>query len=115
MSLRLYMDVHVHGAITRGLHRRGVDVLTSQADGTDEWEDSALLDRATQLNRVLFSQDKHLLREAAQRQDSSIGFSGLFYADQLRITIGQAVADLELAAKVYDPPDMANQVVHLPL
>ena len=35
----LYMDVHVPGAVTRALRLRGVDVLTAQEDGTDEWED----------------------------------------------------------------------------
>jgi hypothetical protein len=34
MPLSLYMDVHVPAAITAGLRRRGVDVLTSQEDGT---------------------------------------------------------------------------------
>ena len=31
------------------------------------------------------------------------------------ITIGQAVRDLELIAKVYDPPDIADRVEFLPL
>ena len=34
MSLALYMDVHVPAAITRGLRRRSVEVLTAQEDGT---------------------------------------------------------------------------------
>ena len=32
MSLSLYMDENVHGAITTGLHQREVDVLTVQED-----------------------------------------------------------------------------------
>jgi predicted nuclease of predicted toxin-antitoxin system len=59
------MDVHVPAAITDGLRLRGVDVLTAQEDGTGEFFDSDLLDRATALGRVLFTQDKGLLREAA--------------------------------------------------
>jgi hypothetical protein len=31
--LRLYMDVHVKAAITAGLRRRGIDVVTAQEDG----------------------------------------------------------------------------------
>lgn len=46
MSLRLYMDVHVRWAITAGLRRRGLDVLTAQEDGAARFEDPALLDRA---------------------------------------------------------------------
>jgi hypothetical protein len=51
------MDVHVPAAITRGLLLREVDVLTAQLDGTTRLEDPELLDRATELGRVLFSQD----------------------------------------------------------
>jgi len=54
------MDVHVRWAITAGLRRRGVDVLTVQEDGAARFEDPALLDRATQLGRVLVSQDDDL-------------------------------------------------------
>ncbi len=55
MSVALYMDVHVPAAITRALVLRNVDVLTAQLDGTIELSDSDLLDRATDLGRVLFS------------------------------------------------------------
>ncbi len=67
MSLALYMDVHVPAAITRGLHRRGVDVLTAQADGTTRLEDPDLLDRAMTLGRILFTRDEGLLAVAAER------------------------------------------------
>jgi len=67
VSIGLYMDVHVPAAITRGLLLRGVDVLTAQVDGTTALEDPALLDRATALGRVLFSQDDDLLAEATLR------------------------------------------------
>ncbi|MFZ0548719.1 MAG: DUF5615 family PIN-like protein [Candidatus Promineifilaceae bacterium] len=62
--IALYMDVHVHRAITNGLRLRGVDVLTAQEDGYRTASDAQLLDRATDLNRVLFSQDDDLLAEA---------------------------------------------------
>ena len=60
MSVALYMDVHFRWAITAGLRRRGVDVLTVQEDRAARFEDPALLDRATQLGRVLVSQDDDL-------------------------------------------------------
>lgn len=68
MSIRLYMDVHVRRAITVGLRLRGVDVLTAQDDDSSRISDPELLDRASQLGRVLFSQDIDLLREATKRQ-----------------------------------------------
>lgn len=115
MSLALYMDVHVRHAVTDGLRQRGVDVVTAQEDGAATFDDPALLDRAQALGRVLFSQDQDLLQEAARRQQQGVTFSGLIYGHQLRLTIGQAVQDLELLAKVYDPVDMLNRVEYLPL
>ena len=98
MSLALYMDVHMRRAVIEALRERRVDVLTAQADGTTELLDPALLDRAAELRRVLFSQDEDLLAEAARRQRDDIPFAGVVYAHQLRVTIGQCVNDLELIA-----------------
>ena len=115
MSLGLYMDVHVPAAITRGLLLRGVDVLTAQIDHTTQLEDRALLNRATELGRVLFSQDEDLLAEATRRQRSGQPFAGVIYAHQLGITIGRAIADLELLAQAGTPADFTNRVEYLPL
>lgn len=115
MSVGLYMDVHVPAAITRGLRLRGVDVLTAQADGTAELEDAALLDRATAIGRVLFSQDDDLLAEATRRQRTGEAFGGVIYAHQLGITIGRAVQDLELLSQAGTAVEFANRVEYLPL
>jgi hypothetical protein len=115
LSVGLYMDHHVPAAITEGLRLRGVDVLTAEADGTRRFEDSALLDRATALGRVLFSQDEDLLIEAASRQENGIPFTGVLYAHQQRVTIGQCVNDLEFLALAGEPEDFVNKVAYLPL
>jgi hypothetical protein len=109
------MDVHVHRAITNGLRIRGVDVLTTQQDGFRQATDDRLLDRAGELGRVLFSQDDDLLAEAKRRQVEGVQFSGVIYAHQIRITIGQCVQDLELIAKLAEPEELANRVEFLPL
>lgn len=109
------MDVHVPASITRGLLLRGVDVLTAQLDGTTELEDPDLLDRATALGRVLFSQDEDLLAEATRRQRSGRPFGGVIYAHQLGITIGRAIGDLEILAHAGSAVDFANRVEYLPL
>jgi predicted nuclease of predicted toxin-antitoxin system len=114
MSVKIYMDVHVRRAVTDGLRLRGVDVLTALEDGTAEFEDSALLDRATELNRVLFSQDDDLLREANKRQQTGEMFAGVIYAHQLNITVGRCIEDLELIAKATDLDEWLNNVVYLP-
>lgn len=115
MSLKLYFDVHVNIAILQGLQKRGVDVLRSQDDGSDEFSDPELLDRSMELGRVLFTQDADFLTETTRQQRSGEPFVGVIYAHQLRISIGQCIADLELMAKVYEPDELANTVTHLPL
>jgi predicted nuclease of predicted toxin-antitoxin system len=115
VSITLYLDVHVRQAITMGLRLRGVDVLTAQEDGARRLSDDLLLDRATALGRVLFSQDEDLLREAAQRQERGVPFTGVIYAPQLQVTIGQCIRDLELLAHAGAPEDFANRVQYLPL
>jgi len=107
--------VHVKRAVTDGLRRRGVDVRTAQEDGTARLDDADLLDHATSLGRVLFSQDDDLLREATKRQQNANHFAGVIYAHQLNITIGQTIQDLELIAKSYEPEDIENRVEYLPL
>jgi uncharacterized protein with PIN domain len=109
------MDVHVPAAITDGLRLRGVDVLTAQEDGARKFLDADLLDRATALGRILFTRDKGLLREAAQRQRRGEAFAGVVYAHQLRVTIGRCINDLEIIAQAGEPEDFAGRVEYLPL
>ena len=115
MAVRFYMDVHVPRAITDGLRRRGVDVLTAQENGCDKLQDSDLLDRATQLNRVLFSFDDDLLKIAASRQRSGLFFAGIVYVHQRHASVGACIRDLELIAKASEPSAWANRVEYLPL
>ena len=73
------------------------------------------LTRATELQRVLFSQDEDLLAEANHRQAEGIPFAGVVYGHQMRVTIGVCVRDLEVLAKAADLHDLANRVEYLPL
>jgi hypothetical protein len=109
------MDQHVPRAITMGLRRRGVDVLTAHEDGSHELSDPDLLDRASQLNRVLFTRDSDLLAETAQRQQEGTHFAGVIYAHQLRVSIGKCVEDLEIIAQTGESQDLANTFIFLPL
>ncbi len=83
--------------------------------GTAQWEDPDLLDRATALGRVLFSQDEDLLVEAAQRQRGGIPFRGVIYVPQLALSIGQFIEELDLLAPAGVPGDFANRVQYPPL
>lgn len=110
----LYMDENVHGAITRGLRARGADVVTVQDEERDGASDAEVLDRATELERLLFSQDKDLLAEAALRQRAGRPFAGVVYAHQEDVSIGTCVRDLELIAKAGTPDEFRDRVTYLP-
>jgi hypothetical protein len=113
MTIAFYMDQHVPRAITAGLMRRGVEVLTAFQDDASEMEDSKLLDRAGELGRVLFTRDDDLLAEATRRQQGDIPFQGVIYAHQLRVSIGACVRDLEVIAKAGEPEDLARACYEL--
>lgn len=113
MSIRLYMDENVPRQITTGLRLRGIDILTVQEDNHAGSPDPQVLDRATELQRVLFSRDDNLLAIAHQRQQDEI-FYGVIYSHPQNSSIGDCVRDLELIAKICDREDCINQVQYLP-
>ena len=114
MSVPLYMDHHIKAAVTDGLRQRGVDVLTCAEDGTDQSDDDEILQRATELGRAVFTQDDDFLALADECLTNGRDFAGVIYAHQMGITIGQAIRDLELLAKVLEPADMKNRIEFLP-
>ena len=64
------MDVHVRRAVTAALRLRSIDVLTAQEDGSAELADDVLLKRATELGRVLVSQeDLDLIARATSQNE----------------------------------------------
>lgn len=115
MALQLYFNHNVRRPVCEGLRLRGVDVLTAFEDGSHRLEDPELLDRATFLGRALFSQDEDLLAEAVQRQRTGRAFSGVIYAHQKRLSVGECIAQLELVAKACDPEELQGRVLFLPL
>lgn len=115
MTIALYMDEHIRRAITAGLRLRGVDVLTVQEDEPAGTPDPILLDRATKLQRVMFSQDQDFLIEANRRQAKGIAFTGVIYASQLSVSIGDCIRNLEIIAQAANPEDLANSILYLPL
>jgi len=115
MALKQYMDHHVPRAITIGLRMRNIDVITAHEDAASSLSDSALLDRAGELGRVLFTQDDDLVVEAVRRQRDALPFSGVIFVHQLRTSIGRCIQDLELITRAGEAKDMANRIEFLPL
>jgi predicted nuclease of predicted toxin-antitoxin system len=61
-EIKFYMDEHVPAAVTAGLRKRGVDVLTAQEAGMVEATDEDHFVLATNQGRVIFTQDADFLR-----------------------------------------------------
>ena len=109
------MDVHVPRAVTTALRLRLIDVPTAHEDGAAQLDDDRLLRRATELGRVLVSQDEDLLREGARRLLAGEDFSGVVNALQLRVTIGQMVEDLDLIATATSREEWSGRIEYLPI
>ena len=73
-----------------------------------------MLDRSTELQRVLVSQDIDLLQIAALRNRNGTSFGGLIYSHQMSATIGQMVRDLELIVRATTLEEWLNRVEYLP-
>ncbi len=115
MAALLYTDVHVPSAVTLGLRFRGIDVLTSQQDGTTGVSDQELILRSTALRRVLLTQDTDFLTIAAVYQQDGREFFGVIFAKQLGIGLGQIIEDVDLLLNTAIEAELWNQVFHLPL
>jgi predicted nuclease of predicted toxin-antitoxin system len=115
VSIQLYMDEHVPAPITEGLRLRGVDVLTVQEDGFEAKDDDVIVERASSLNRVVFTMDDDFFREASKLLREGRHFAGVIYAHQLSVTIGQCVRDLELIGHAGQPEDFADRIEVVPL
>ena len=99
MPVRLYFDHNARGGVVAGLRLREVDVLTAYEDGKHELDDPSLLDRASNLGRVLFTHDDDLIIEAVRRQRTGGKFAGVIYVHQKRLTVGETIDQLEMVAK----------------
>ena len=114
MPVPLYLDVHVDKAIHDQLRLRSVDVLRAQDNGAAELTDAEVLQHTTDLGRVLFTHDTRFKAMAEEWQRQGKPSAGLLFGNQLGVTVGVYVKDLELIAKASEISDWANVVQHLP-
>lgn len=113
--IAFYFDENANGAIVEGRRGRGVDILTVLEDGREGAADPVVMDRATELGRVLFSYDEDMLILAQERQQAGAAFSGVIFARQRRVSVGVIVEDLDLIAHYETPEDCRDRVEFLPL
>lgn len=114
-QMKLLMDVHMPIAVTRALRRAGIDCVTSQDLSVERLPDDALLVRATELGRIVVTQDDDFLAINADFQLSGKWHAGIIYSRHSVITIGQLVADLSLMGECMDSSEVENRITYLPL
>lgn len=109
--LRYYFDEDIKAPIAEQLQARGIDVLTAQKAGRAGKKilDPDQLAFATSLGRVIVTEDSNFI-PLAYSQLSHAGVIRL----QANLTIGKAIEELEVAAKVMEPEEMLNQLLYLP-
>jgi hypothetical protein len=83
-------------------------------DSADKLPDDAVLQRASDLGRIVFTQDIRFKALAEQWQRQNRPFAGLLFGHQLGGTIGQYVKNLELIGQASEVDDWRNTVGHLP-
>jgi predicted nuclease of predicted toxin-antitoxin system len=106
--IKFYMDEHVAKAVTEGLRRRGVDVVSVQELGLHAAEDQQHLQRAAQEGRVVVTQDTDFLRLHA----AGVSHRGIVYASQ-QTPVPQILRGLMLIHDVLTSEDMIRHVEFL--
>lgn len=102
------MDEHVAKAVTEGLRRRGVDVVTVQELGLQAVEDQQHLQRAAQEGRVVVTQDTDFLRLHA----AGVSHGGIVYAPP-QTPVPHMLRALMLVHDVLTAEDMIQHVEFL--
>jgi len=114
--LTLLIDENVSGDIVDGLRRRqpALDLVRVQDVNLRNRPDAEILAWAAQQARVVVSVDKKTLSvDAWDRVARGLPMPGVAFLLP-RLTIGQAINELELLALASDPPDMRDRVIYLP-
>ncbi len=106
--IRFYSDEQVSGAVTKGLKKRGVELLTSPEAGTLGVKDEVHLERAYADARVLITQDADFLALHAAGHPHA----GIVFAPQ-GTPVGEIIRGVMLLNEVFEPEDMFGQVEYL--
>ena len=104
-EIRFLVDVHVHSAITSGLRRRGIEVLTCQEAQLNTASDEAILQFASSNDWIIFSQDSDFLKICSEQ----FPHKGLVYSHKQN-SIGRIIRGLLLINEILDCVDMENHI-----
>lgn len=107
-----YADEQVKSAITIGLRRRGMDLVTAQERGQRATDDEILLTTASAEGRLMLTNDKDFLRLHASWMAAGKNHSGIVYWRR-DLPIGEAIRRIFDYAVATSPAGAANQVRYL--
>jgi predicted nuclease of predicted toxin-antitoxin system len=108
-TIRFHLDENCNRAVAEGLRRRGIDVSTTAEAGLLSASDEAQAAHALAQGRVLFTQDRDLLRLHA----AGTKHAGIAYCDKDTRSIGQIIHALVLIWEVLEPEEMTDRVEFL--
>jgi hypothetical protein len=111
--VRFFFDQHMPAGISRGLLRRGVDVLTAQAAGRCGLPDDQQFRFATSVGRVIVTFDTDYLALAAAALTAGESFAGVAWCPEKKYGYGELIQQLMSVHGVFTPDDMQNHVEYL--
>ena len=106
--IKFYMDEHIPKAVTEGLRRRGVDVLTAQEAGMLGASDQDHLALAVKEKRVLLTRDADFLRMHATGERNH----GIVFVPH-NVQVGSILRGLMVLFDVLTAEDMIGHVEFL--
>ncbi|MCS6783239.1 MAG: DUF5615 family PIN-like protein [Gloeomargarita sp. SKYG98] len=113
--MKFLLDEDVHGAIYRGLRRRGLDVARVIEVNLGGQADDVVLAWAAAAERVVVSQDRATMSLAASRRiQQGQGMPGLLLIRR-NASIGAVLQDVELIASAANPTELAARILYIPL
>lgn len=115
MTAALYMDHNVVRAVAEGCRVMGLDVLTAFEDGRHEQNDIDILERATALGRIVFTQDIDFIVLATERQTLGTPFSCVVFGKHGSMSVRKVIDDLFLICHTLTVEELSNQLIWLPL
>ena len=108
-AIRFHLDENCHRAIAEGLRRRGIDVTTTPEVGLLSASDDEQAAHGLRTGRVLFTQDRDLLRLHA----SGVPHAGIAYCEKDTKSVGEMILGLVLLWEVLEPDEIAGCVEFL--
>jgi len=115
--LRLVSDADVHGDVIDGLRLREptLDLLRVQDLGLRTADDPTILAWAANAGRVLLTRDRQTMSgHAYDRVKIGLAMPGVVITTD-RMSIGDTIEEVLTVAICYEPDDMKDRVLFLPL